>query len=228
MNAAPAMLLLFDLDGTLLAPEAGLAAERAYWAGLSQALGLPDGGPVWLDAVRHVTCRGVADAWCRLRHGRPIARGEVAALRRLYRDGLDRAALAPAARGAAGLLAQLAAEGRAWGVATGCFAATARLKIARAGLPLPPVLASCDDGVARATILRRAVARAEAHHRRRFARIVSIGDGPWDLAAAEALGLAFVGIARGERARVLARAGARRILPHFDPPAALLAAAARA
>jgi phosphoglycolate phosphatase-like HAD superfamily hydrolase len=222
------LLILFDLDGTLLAPESGADAERAFWDGLAATLGIRDLVPQWIEDLEHVSCRGVANKISSLRQGRGMTDAEIAALSDAYHARLQ-ASTAPAAAamsGAATLLARIdAVPDMAWAIATGCFARTARLKLARAGLPADAVLAASDDGEARTDILRTAVARAEARFGRRFASMLAVGDGPWDVRAADALSFGFIGIARGAHAEALVAAGAAHIRPHFDPPEAFLALA---
>jgi phosphoglycolate phosphatase-like HAD superfamily hydrolase len=48
-----------------------------------------------------------------------------------------------------------------------------------------------------------------------FERIVSIGDGYWDLVAARLLGLDFIGIGSGQAAERLKAAGARNVFPNL-------------
>ena len=227
IDADRELLILFDLDGTLLTPRSGAGAERAFWRGLAAALDLPDLEPIWLPDLEHVSCNAVANRVCELHRGRRMTGEEAVALRRAYlealRSGPGRAPVA--ARGAKGLLARLDAGGIEWAVATGCFEETARFKLARAGLPADAVLAGSDGCEARAGILRTAVARAEARSGRRFARILAVGDGSWDLRAARELGLGFVGIASGERAGALRAAGAADVLPHFHLAGSFLALA---
>jgi phosphoglycolate phosphatase-like HAD superfamily hydrolase len=65
-------------------------------------------------------------------------------------------------------------------------------------------------------ILEKAVeASLRFHGVKGFSRILSIGDGVWDVRAARSLKLPFVGIGRGAGAERLAGLGASHVLPDF-------------
>ena len=63
--------------------------------------------------------------------------------------------------------------------------------------------------------MQLAPARAEAVTGRAFRRVISVGDGLWDVRTARALQLPFVGIATGQHAVRLKAAGARTVLEHL-------------
>src|SRR5262245_1993947 len=74
-----------------------------------------------------------------------------------------------------------------------------------------------EDGVARESIVGAAISRARDHYRREnFDRIVSVGDGVWDVNTAARLGLAFIGVGAGGRAETLRDAGAKHVIPDFE------------
>jgi len=50
----------------------------------------------------------------------------------------------------------------------------------------------------------------------RFERIVSVGDGIWDVQAATNLGIPFVGVGKGEREHSLRQAGATHVLESYS------------
>ena len=66
--------------------------------------------------------------------------------------------------------------------------------------------------------------RAEAFYARRFDRVVSIGDGVWDVQTAIELDVPFVGIGIGARADQLRLAGASIVLPDYSDVDAFMAA----
>jgi phosphoglycolate phosphatase-like HAD superfamily hydrolase len=114
------------------------------------------------------------------------------------------------------MLRHLVERGWMVAVATGGWGPSARLKLRVAELPIDDaVLACADDARSRADIVRLARERAEAFYQRRFDRVVSVGDGVWDVETAIVLGLPFVGIATGTRADRLHSAGARTVLPDY-------------
>ena len=116
------------------------------------------------------------------------------------------------------MLLQLA-EKRDWviAVATGCWRASAAMKLQAAGLTLLDKPAGfAEDGPSRETIVSAAHRRASEHYgRRNFDKVVSIGDGVWDVRTAANLGLPFVGIAAAARAEPLRQLGARHIVADF-------------
>ena len=127
-------------------------------------------------------------------------------------------------RGAAELLASLPSHGWAVAMATGAWRRAAQFKLAAAGLPDDVIpLATSEDGPARTDIVKTAVARAERHYDVAFDRIVSVGDGVWDVDAARTLALPFVGIAAGVRAERLRAAGAASVLPDLSGGVGVLA-----
>lgn len=127
--------------------------------------------------------------------------------------------------GASAALARLRIE-PAWAVAiaTGCWRGSGRLKLSAAGLETGGVPAAfAEDGLSREEILLAALKRArESYGRESFGRVVSVGDGLWDVSAARNLGFAFVGVGGGERAAALREAGASHVVEDFKDYGRLL------
>lgn len=109
-------------------------------------------------------------------------------------------------------------------IASGCWRESAFLKLEAAminarGLPA----AYAEDGLSREEILRFAVSQSLRHYGvNYFDKIVSIGDGLWDVRAAANLGFAFLGVGREESARNLRRAGAKHVIEDFSDYGQLL------
>jgi phosphoglycolate phosphatase-like HAD superfamily hydrolase len=124
----------------------------------------------------------------------------------------------PIAGAAEMLVDTMAKSGTGVALATGGFAVTARLKLSRAGLELPDVPAAfADDGLTREDIIRAALQRAKYAYRvQEFERIVSVGDGVWDVRTAANLELDFVGIAKGRDADRLRAMGAVQVIPDYQ------------
>jgi phosphoglycolate phosphatase-like HAD superfamily hydrolase len=77
--------------------------------------------------------------------------------------------------------------------------------------------AYAEDGLSREDILKAAVSRSlEQHEVSSFERIVSIGDGIWDVRTAGRLNFAFLGIGCGESATRLEQAGATHVIEDFS------------
>ncbi len=107
--------------------------------------------------------------------------------------------------------------------------ASARLKLAAAGVDTDGVPLVCaDDALTREDLLQLALKRAGERNGRAFKRVVSVGDGVWDVRAAAAVGWPFVGVARGAQADQLRAAGADLVLPDLVDRPALLCALERA
>ena len=127
--------------------------------------------------------------------------------------------------GAVGVLQDLSAAGWMSALATGGWGASARLKLAAAGVDTSGLPLICaDDALTREELLRLAVARATERHGGGFDRVVSVGDALWDVRAAAVVGWQFVGVARGVQADRLREAGADVVLPDLVDLTALLCA----
>jgi phosphoglycolate phosphatase-like HAD superfamily hydrolase len=102
-------------------------------------------------------------------------------------------------------------------VGTGNFEFAGCFKLGSAGFELGEIpLGSADDGETREQVLETSHRRACDHHGvRPFKKIVYVGDWVWDVKASKALGWEFIGIASGETAQALRKAGAEIILPDF-------------
>jgi len=97
---------------------------------------------------------------------------------------------------------------------------SARFKLASAGLPVDGIpWASADDACDRVEILRTAIQRAGRQYDQvAFEKVVYIGDGVWDVRAAKALRIGFLGLASSNKARRLVEEGASCVLPDFSDP----------
>lgn len=103
-------------------------------------------------------------------------------------------------------------------IATGCWQGSAKMKLAAAGIELDRFPGGfAEDSRPREGIVQAAIDRARQHYGiNQFAKVVSVGDGLWDVRTAANLGLDFVGIASGERAVALNQAGARHIVGDYQ------------
>jgi phosphoglycolate phosphatase-like HAD superfamily hydrolase len=213
-------LIIFDVDGTLTrstALDARLYAE-AFVEVYAAALPSTD----W-DRYANVTDRGIAEE-AAAALGLPADR--LGALERRFVALLEAAlAAAPVAEvpGAGAMLRRLRADGHRLALATGCWAASARAKLAAAGIDVAGLpLVGCDDHAARTAIVAAAARAAPPGE-----RVISVGDGVWDVRAAARLGLSFVGV-DCERSGRLAALGGFPIVPDYrdaDPFLDALAAA---
>jgi phosphoglycolate phosphatase-like HAD superfamily hydrolase len=217
-------LAVFDVDGTLTDTKA--VDYECFLRAVADQLGV-DRARLDLSEAPHVTDSAIAE-WLSHKHrGRDLSEDEGVRLIDSF-VGLLRAELArTAARfapvaGAPGLFAELRVAGWEVAVATGGWAPSAHLKLTASGLAEAGlVMATASDASTRVEILRLALGRARERARGDYCRIVSVGDGVWDVRAAAELGWAFVGVGRGAAAGALRRAGATHVLPDFSDRAAL-------
>ena len=208
-------LVVLDVDGTLLD---NLESEDVcFAAALREGLGVTTLNTDW-RTYEHVTDKGIAvEAYQRAFSVPPSAKRVTQAVDRfltLLAEAHARVPLRPVA-GARDLLAELPTRGWFPALATGAWERAARFKLTAAGLRVDQLpLATAEDGPARIAIVRAALARAERKCSP-FERVVLVGDGVWDVAAAQALGLPFVGRASLDRAQELRARGVGAVLSHF-------------
>jgi phosphoglycolate phosphatase-like HAD superfamily hydrolase len=220
-------LVVFDIDGTLT--DTNPVDDECFLRSVERMLGVDLGAVAWTDAP-HVTDSAIADwLWTRHRKQRPTP-ADLEALREVFaaslREEIGRAPdrCRPLA-GAAGLFDELRAAGWTITLATGGWRVSARMKLEFAGLLDDGMPMACaDDALSRTDIIQLAVTRASEKHGRAFDRVVSVGDGPWDVAAARDLKLPFVGVAEGKGGARLRASGASTVLSDFSDRAAVLAA----
>lgn len=213
-------LALFDVDGTLL------DASGVHTGGMIHLL--DELFNIRIDRIdweefEHVTDTFVISELFRRHLGRPPESTELRAYREAYVDQLgalrsERPDAFREIRGARAALKSLAARGD-WAVAlaTGGSRKAALSKLRWAGFEIDHLPGGfAEDGISREEILAAAIARAsDSHGVESFGRIVSVGDGMWDLTTARAMRLEFVGIAsRGNRSELEA-AGASRCYDHY-------------
>ncbi len=225
-------LAVFDIDGTL-AHTVGLDDE-CYLEAFELEFGFRPGETDW-SAYEHTTDSWIAAEILRRHWGREPAAEDVARHRRRFVALLEEARrrTPEGFREVPGAGALLEAIGRhpgwAAALATGAWRDSARLKLAAAGIPWDGLaLATNEDGAAREEIVAAAIERARSAVTADFEKIVSVGDGVWDARTARRLGLAFVGVGEGERARALEAAGARTVLADLSGPESVLAVLAAA
>jgi phosphoglycolate phosphatase-like HAD superfamily hydrolase len=224
VNSTAPPLLLFDIDGTLVHVAEELAFASAFFEHCGAAVDLSFAADMVISDAGYA--RGVLR-----RAGLPHEDTHVdAALARFVdhlRAAIDAAQLT--VRPVAGAPAFVSAlHGTPIGVATGCVEGSARVKLAAVGLQTTfPVGGFSQREQSRAEILERAIAAAARHYRREFGRgtTVYFGDGTWDIVAARAAGIGFIGINEHERGRERLRAaGAPHVFADYTDTAAIDAA----
>lgn len=206
-------LAIFDIDGTLT--DTNGVDDDCYRAAVADALDVDPGAYDWEQAA-HITDAGIFE-WVAGELGRPTP-SIAETTRAIATLGEQLAAVCEREphrfaeiAGARAALSAMQAEGWCIAVATGCWGVSARLKLRAAGIEVPDAVVACaDDAIARAEIVQLAQRRAERHYDCTFDRVVSLGDGPWDVRAAAELAMPFIGV--GERLSELRRLGASTVL----------------
>ena len=201
-KGSPQLLVLFDIDGTLL--HAGEAPRRALEEALEAVYGTAGPAPTHdfsgktdpQIVLEVLELAGVPRGEAEARLPQALA-AYVARLEDHLRDD-PKARLLP---GIAELVPQLARDPRAaLGLLTGNMVRGARIKLSRFGLwEHFPLGAFGSDHVERNRLAAVALARAQAwwgHHFPRE-RVFVIGDTPLDIAAGRAIGAVTVGVDTG-------------------------------
>ena len=120
--------------------------------------------------------------------------------------------------GASLMLQRLSQESK-WrvAIASGGWRVSATLKLKTAAIEVNDFPAAfADDGLSREDILQAAELKAQVlYQQSHFDRVVSVGDGLWDVRTARNLKFPFLGIGSGEGENKLRRAGATHVIKDF-------------
>jgi phosphoglycolate phosphatase-like HAD superfamily hydrolase len=218
-------LVVFDIDGTLT--DTNDVDDECFRRAVADIFGLTLASVDWSNAP-HITDSSLARWLCQTHCHRDASDAELARLTAHFVDLLRQELARVPARfaaipGARGLFADLRAAGWWVALATGGWFLSAVLKLRGAGLHEPEiVLASASDALTRPAIFNLACRRAAENYRQPFARVVFVGDAPWDVRTAVELGHGFVGV--GRRAESLRQAGAGIVLSDFHDRETMLRA----
>ncbi|MBC7788690.1 MAG: HAD family hydrolase [Anaerolineae bacterium] len=217
-------LAIFDIDGTLT--DTNAVDDECFQRAVAEILGLDSVRFNWQDAP-HVTDSAITTWICESQYGRAPHGAELdQILARFLKLLAEELANNPGrfipVCGADDALLALRRAGWDLALATGGWESSARLKLAAGGLQCADLaFASASDALSREEIVQIARKRAEDQSGHSYSRVVSVGDGEWDVRCARALALPFVGIGTGSRAEMLRRAGATIILPDLSDTAVL-------
>jgi len=191
-------IAVFDIDGTLT--QTHNRYDEYYAQAVEETLGVSVSRS-W-SKYSHSTDSGIMHEACIQGTGLPPSAQQIAAAQERYLGKLRLVSTGgDAVPGACAFIEALASCSR-WAIAlaTGNWAVAARFKLARAGIAADSVpCATADDALDRKEIITIAIRRAAEHlGQSGLDRAVYVGDATWDVAAAHALGMAFV--RRGTRA----------------------------
>lgn len=213
-------LAIFDIDGTLT--NTNDVDDVCFVQAFTAAHAIAGINTNWSE-YPHTTDSGITQHIFEERFGRAPSSAELFRLQQCFFSLLREQHQASASRfaeiaGASQALSRLERDaGWAVAIATGCWRESAALKLKGAKIEIERLPAAyAEDGLSREEILLAALSKSLSHYAQgTFERIVSVGDGIWDVRAAARLKYAFLGIGSGESEERLRRAGARTIIEDY-------------
>ena len=214
-------LAIFDIDGTLT--ETDHVDDICFVQALADAHGITGVSTDWAG-YPHTTDSAILSYVFQEHLNRPPERVELQKFKTCFVSLLENyratdSSLFVEITGAAAMLRRLNRESE-WrvAIASGGWGISATLKLRVAGIDVNEFPAAfADDGFSREEILGAAVLKSQQRYQQsHFDRVVSVGDGLWDVRTARNLNFAFLGIARGSRQEKLKHAGATHVLQDFS------------
>lgn len=214
-------LVVFDIDGTLL--RSVELDDTCFVRALAEVLGIDGVASDW-TRYEHPTDSGLTREIVERHRGRLPTDEEIDLVRQRCCQLLSRVVLRSRSAirevaGASRLLERLRYDSQ-WcaAIASGSWQATAQIKLDAAGIDVKSMPAAfADDSHDRSEILGLAIQRArEQYGIDRFQKVVYVGDGVWDVAAARRQAVAFLGVGGSVSAESLTQAGASKILGDFS------------
>ena len=213
-------LAIFDIDGTLT--ETNEVDDECFVKALAASHQITDIETDWTK-YEHVTDSGIVSEILKMRLKRSSNNVDFLRFKSYFMENLNKFAakdetLFSEISGARAMLERLKLE-KDWAIAlaTGCFYDSAKLKLEKAKIMVEDFpIGTADDAVSREEILQTAIEKSSEHYgQTQFEKVVSIGDGVWDVRTAKNLDLDFIGIAGGKRAGTLREEGAAYIIEDF-------------
>jgi phosphoglycolate phosphatase-like HAD superfamily hydrolase len=225
-------LVMFDMDGTLT--DSFAIDENCYVLAIQQALGLTEVVTEW-ESYTHTSSSYCLQEIVRATRGQPATVEESHAVQHRMIGLMEeirqrKGRCTTEIPGAADCVRELCRQGYAVSIASGDWEATARHKLAAAGIPFEGLpSAYCDVSHARTEIMQSSLRRAAAHYGcASFERVVYVGDAPWDVRACRELGWPLVAVAQGSHAERLKSLGATEVIADYRQMDDFLAAIDRA
>jgi len=213
-------LAIFDIDGTLT--NTNRVDNECFVEALAEAHAITEINTAWAT-YPHTTDSGITLHIFQEKFGRNPDDTELGKFKCCFIDMLSEqyksnsSSFAEIA-GASTALNKLQRESDwAVAIATGCWRESALLKLEAAKIDIDGIPAAyAEDGISREEILQAAVSQALKQYRlSSFGKIVSIGDGLWDVRTARRLDFTFIGVGCGESAAMLHQAGAKHVIEDF-------------
>ncbi|MEK6279695.1 MAG: HAD family hydrolase [Acidobacteriota bacterium] len=213
-------LAIFDIDGTLT--NTNSVDDECFVKSLAEAHAITEIDTDWA-AYPHTTDSGITRHVFQKQFGRDPEEPELEKLKDSFVRMLSAQYLSDSSNfaeiaGASVALTRLRQEPDwAVAIATGCWRESALLKLRAAKIDVDGIPAAyAEDGLSREEILEAAVSQSLAQQGLgSFEKIVSIGDGLWDVRTARHLNFAFLGVGCGESGAMLYRAGAKHVIEDF-------------
>jgi phosphoglycolate phosphatase-like HAD superfamily hydrolase len=210
-------LVIFDIDGTLSRTN---IIDQACFLSTAQALISSDIKVFEPERFTHFTDQNMVIELFEWYNGSPPKPQAYEGFQHMYLNCLKKAQQKSAEdfqaiAGATHILEHLAGD---WAIAlaTGCWLASAKLKLGFAGIDTKEhPIATSDDQRSRHAIVQTAIQKAEAHYQQSFDQLVYIGDGIWDLRTCADLGIPFVGIEAEQKAHKRQALGTHFLLENY-------------
>ena len=213
-------LAIFDIDGTLT--NTNSIDNECFLKALSEAHAITEINTDWAT-YPHTTDSGITLHIFQEKLGRSPEENELAKFKSCFVNLLSKHCQSNSSSfaeiaGASFALNRLKRESDwAIAIATGCWCESALLKLRAAKIDIDKIPAAyAEDGLSREEILQAAVSQSlKQYSLSSFGKIVSIGDGLWDVRTARRLNFSFLGVGCGESAAMLHQAGARDVIKDF-------------
>jgi phosphoglycolate phosphatase-like HAD superfamily hydrolase len=213
-------LAIFDIDGTLT--ETSDVDTECFVQAFADAHAITKINTNWIE-YPHATDSSISLQIFKEKFGRSPNESELlkfknSFVRLLEKKYSEDSSLFAEVVGASSLLARLSKETE-WkiAIATGGWRKSAELKLKNSGINIAEFpSAFAEDGLSREEILQSALSKSiKAYGQNDFYKIVSIGDGLWDVHTAYNLKLSFLGIGNNERKQMLCEAGTTHVINNF-------------
>ena len=215
-------LAVFDIDGTL---SDSIPLHQTAFLSVMEGFSFPSLNRDWASYTHHTDTAIFEEAWVSAYGRRPSLEERAEFHTRLESEfeETSRGQIIAEIAGAAAFVGHLRDAGWAVAFATGGLRKMSRRKLSAIGVKFADdLLVTASEYVTREELVTQAIEAARVHYAFLPDKIVSIGDGIWDLKTAAALGLPFLGVGTGPKAEILARAGAM-VVPDFRDKAATTA-----
>jgi len=210
-------LAIFDIDGTLT--NTNSVDNECFVKAFAEAHAITEIDTDW-SAYPHTTDSGITLSIFQQKFGRNPEETELGKLKCCFVNMLreqyqsDSSSFVEIA-GASIAISRLRRESDwAVAIATGCWRESALLKLRAVKIELEGMPAAyAEDGLSREEILQAAVAQSlDRYQVGSFGKIVSVGDGLWDVRTARRLNFGFLGVGCGKSAAMLRQAGAKHVI----------------